>query len=115
MAPQVNHGFGPISESRKQNATIASITFIILYALMTIAYRWYYMLVLLPYADDVGLCSAITSSLILGEVLRRVALYVEEFNHVEKRYNGNIGKAFVACFQFPNKSNSVSSEILFHN
>ena len=104
---QENNGFGPVSESRKKNATIASAILIIIYAAVVATYRWHNFLEILHF-EDVGLCSAIISSIVLGEVVRRSALYAEEINHVEKRYQGHYTKALMSCLEFGEGTNAVS-------
>ena len=103
---QENNGFVPVPEIRKKNATIASAILIIISATVVATYRWHHFLEILHF-EDVGLCSAIMSSIVLGEVVRRSALYAEEINHVENRYQGHYAKALMSCLEFEEGKNAV--------
>ena len=103
----LNNGFGPLCKTRNEKVLygIAFSAIVVLISLVEAAVS----LKLFCYSDTdnihlVSTYCAMASSLILGEVIRRLTLFTEEVRHANERYNGSKLRAFQKCLTFGNKT-----------
>ena len=88
----LNNGFGPLCRTRNEKVLygIAFSAIVVLISLVEAAVS----LKVFCYSDTdnihlVSTYCAMASSLILGEVIRRLTLFTEEVRHADERYNGS--------------------------
>lgn len=103
----LNNGFGPLYRTRNEKVLygIAFSAIVVLISLVEAAVS----LKVFCYSDTdnihlVSTYCAMASSLILGEIIRRLTLFTEEVRHVNERYNGSKLRAFQKCLTFGNKT-----------
>ena len=94
-----NNGFGPLSRPRSETVlyvvAVSSLTAIVLFTkTFILSYRNTNLLHFL------SIFCAMASSLILGEIARKLTLFVEEVRHVNERYDGSRLRAFQKCMDF---------------
>ena len=103
-----NNGFGPLCKPRSETVllTVAVLGLAAFVGLVEVAeYVLKPMKILLSYKNTepihlLSIYCAMTSSLILGEIVRRLTFFVEEVRHTNERYNGSRVKAFKKCMNF---------------
>ena len=101
---QQNNGFGPLSKPRGKAAFLATSLVIlvsgVVHVIMTISQasgekesrdKLHFLIF--------G-AAILTLSLVLGEVVRRLCLVIEEIQHKETRYEGSRRKVFISTFTF---------------
>ena len=95
VAQQENNGFGPIFEPRGRRAVGASWVVV----LISTVVLWF-----ISSARERGIlflvfgAALLTLSAVLGELLRRVCLLIEEIGHKKTRYQGHWNKVFDFAF-----------------
>ena len=103
-----NNGFGPLSKPRSETFLLAvSVSglaaFVGLVEIAESVLKPKKNLLSYKNTEPIHLLSiycAIASSLILGEIVRRLTLFVEEVRHINERYNGSRSKALKKCMDF---------------
>lgn len=86
MERKENNGFGPIFVDRRKRPVV--IVGMILLT-VTLVYRLD--------REAITFYSFIISSVIFGQLLRRIFLFAEEISHLETRHDGSYKKAIVHC------------------
>lgn len=91
---QQNNGFGPLAERRGKRAVYASFVALIIFILCTIGFS----------SEDWHFCvfsfALSTLAILLGELIRRVCLFAEEFKHKNSRYGGSLANVLKTTFSF---------------
>ena len=103
-----NNGFGPLCKPRSEIVLLAVAvsglaTFVGLVEVLAAVLKPKAILLSYKNTEPIHLLSiycAMTSSLTLGEIVRRLTLFVEELRHTNERYNGSRLKAFKKCMNF---------------
>ena len=99
------NGFGPVYRKRNPTTILkAQALVIIVSGLIFLAYRY-----LSPShnggrilsSDDLYFMCGVSSALLLGELIRRLCLFTEEYHHSLTRYDGSYMKALAACISIP--------------
>ena len=101
---QQNNGFGPLSKPRGRAALLTAILVIVFSAAVHVR-------VAVAHASGeeesrdkihflVFAAALLTLSLVLGEVVRRLCLVIEEIKHKQTRYEGSWMKVFTSTFTF---------------
>jgi len=105
---EMNHGFGPVFR-RRQNRDFTMDLFVLVIFIVGIIST---VLLFEERIDFKGLefggyFAALVSSVIIGDVFRRLSLYFEERNHVIGRHYGSHLKALQACFLIKDTNTSI--------
>ena len=103
-----NNGFGPLCRPRSETvlltvavSSLAAFLGVVEVAVSVLKPKIF----LLSYKKTqptllLSIYCAMASSLILGEIVRRLTLFAEEVRHANERYNGSRLKAFKKCMNF---------------
>ncbi len=86
LTDQQNNGFGPISKKRGQKSTFLAFTLMLLFCAM----GGFYLNNMLPdsverWSFSVMAIAVSISGAVLGELVRRICLFSEEYGHIETR------------------------------
>lgn len=102
LKAEENNGFGPLIKPRGYGSLLASGFIILLYLASTFflertnsLHSWNI------YLFGVGFSFL---AVLIGELIRRICLFTEEYRHLDARYEGSLKKAFLALFGFKNNS-----------
>ena len=112
----LNNGFGPLSRQRNDKvlyggAITAIMAFPVVIEVVCSLVQPKEFKLSFSHAEPMHLFSmycAMASSLIFGEIVRRLTLFIEEVRHANERYQGSKFKALQTCMTFGNKT-EVSS------
>jgi len=114
---EMNHGFGPVFRRRQNRDFILDLFVLVIFIVGIISTALLFKERIdfkvinsetnLPGLEFGGYFTALVSSVIIGDVFRRLSLYFEERNHVIGRYNGSHLKALQACFLIKDKNTSI--------
>ena len=115
-----NNGFGPLCKPRSETllliVAVSSIaTFLGLVEVTVSVLKPKKFLLSYKNTEPIHLLSiycAMTSSLILGEILTRLTLFVEEVRYANERHNGSRLKALKRCMNFGKRTKV--SELFIH-
>ena len=109
----LNNGFGPLSRQRNDSvlyggaiAAIMAFPVLIEVVCSSIQPKEFKKLSF-RHAEPMHLFSmycAMASSLIFGEIMRRLTLFIEEVRHANERYQGSKVKALQTCMTFGNNT-----------
>ena len=108
----LNNGFGPLSRQRDDKvlyggaiAVIMAFPVLVEVVCSLIQPREFKLSYI--HTEPMHLLSiycAMISSLILGEIVRRLTLFIEEVRHANERYQGSKFKALQTCMTFGNNT-----------
>ena len=105
MEPQQqNNGFGPLSKPRGKAAILAASLVILISGVMHVKMTISQASGEKESRDKLHItifgAALLTLSLVLGEVVRRLCLVIEEIKHKQTRYEGSWRKVFISTFTF---------------
>ena len=106
VAHQENNGFGPFSKPRGRAAVIASVVVVIIFGLILV-------FSVRERGSKEGIqflvfsAALLTLSVVIGELVRRMCLVIEEVRHKKERYQGNWKHVFRSTFAFGNGSSII--------